>query len=45
VIEAYDARADRWSVVSWTPLYSYCALLNDASEKNYFYSFLFIFTK
>jgi hypothetical protein len=36
VIEAYDARADRWSVVSCEHFYSYCALLNDASEKTTF---------
>jgi hypothetical protein len=40
VIEAYDALADRWSVVSCTKFYSYRGLLNDASEKNYFSSFL-----
>ncbi|KDQ75808.1 Kelch-like protein 10 [Zootermopsis nevadensis] len=33
VIEDYDSRADRWTVVSCTHLYSYRALLNDASEK------------
>jgi hypothetical protein len=45
VIEAYDARAYQWSVVSSTHFYSYFALLNEASEKNYFSTLLLIYTK